>query len=270
MPRVPGRSHPRVMRVRVGHRQLQVLRLLAAHRLLTTPQVQALAFETCARRTCEICLQRLHQHCRVVHGAPRRGVPVGSAVEVAVSAAAGGLGTDDQPAAMQRRKALLAGARADRARDDLAQLRGVHDAMRVQGPEDLGLAERPGHARDPARGRLGGLRARGTASALVLRAVACRGCQRDPGVVAVGERRTVVRGDRDGRMGGPRAPPMAPAPSPGQAGAWGWGRLRPIRGHVQATGQSRGRLVGPSILRRLGPSAGGGASGRRVGVKRRP
>ena len=49
------------MRVRVGSRQLQVLRLLYTHRLLTAAQVQALAFETATRRTCEICLQRLHR-----------------------------------------------------------------------------------------------------------------------------------------------------------------------------------------------------------------
>ena len=65
------------MRVRVGPRQLQVLRLLAAHRLLTTPQVQALAFETCARRTCEICLQRLHQKGWVVRAEPLHGGPGG-------------------------------------------------------------------------------------------------------------------------------------------------------------------------------------------------
>lgn len=65
------------MRVRVGHRQLQVLRLLAAHRLLTTPQVKALAFETCARRTCEICLQRLHQRGWVVRAEPLHGGPGG-------------------------------------------------------------------------------------------------------------------------------------------------------------------------------------------------
>ena len=49
------------MRVRVGSGQLQVLRLLYTHRLLTAAQVHALAFETATRRTCEICLQRLHQ-----------------------------------------------------------------------------------------------------------------------------------------------------------------------------------------------------------------
>ena len=45
-----------VMRVRVGTRQVQVLRLLYTHRLLTAAQVRALAFETATRRTCEICL----------------------------------------------------------------------------------------------------------------------------------------------------------------------------------------------------------------------
>ena len=49
------------MRVRVGSRQLQVLRLLYTHRLLTAAQVHALAFEMSTRRTCEICLQRLHR-----------------------------------------------------------------------------------------------------------------------------------------------------------------------------------------------------------------
>lgn len=49
------------MRVRVGARQLQVLRLLDTHRLLTTACIHAMAFETATRRTCEICLHRLHQ-----------------------------------------------------------------------------------------------------------------------------------------------------------------------------------------------------------------
>ena len=58
------------MRVRVGARQLQVLRLLYTHRLLTAAQVQALAFETATRRTCEICLQRLHRKGWVVRAEP--------------------------------------------------------------------------------------------------------------------------------------------------------------------------------------------------------
>ncbi len=61
------------MRVRVGARQLQVLRLLYTHRLLTTAQVHALAFETASRRTCEICLQRLHQKGWVVRAEPLHG-----------------------------------------------------------------------------------------------------------------------------------------------------------------------------------------------------
>ena len=61
------------MRVRVGSRQLQVLRLLYTHRLLTAAQVQALAFETATRRTCEICLQRLHRKGWVVRAEPLHG-----------------------------------------------------------------------------------------------------------------------------------------------------------------------------------------------------
>ena len=62
-----------VMRVRVGSRQLQVLRLLYTHRLLTAAQVHALAFETATRRTCEICLQRLHRKGWVVRAEPLHG-----------------------------------------------------------------------------------------------------------------------------------------------------------------------------------------------------
>ena len=62
-----------VMRVRVGSRQLQVLRLLYTHRLLTAAQVRALAFETATRRTCEICLQRLHGKDWVVRAEPLHG-----------------------------------------------------------------------------------------------------------------------------------------------------------------------------------------------------
>ena len=62
-----------VMRLRVGARQLQVLRLLYTHRLLTSLQVQALAFETVTRRTCEICLQRLHRKGWVVRAEPLHG-----------------------------------------------------------------------------------------------------------------------------------------------------------------------------------------------------
>ena len=61
------------MRVRIGSRQLQVLRLLYTHRLLTAAQVQALAFETATRRTCEICLQRLHRKDWVVRAEPLHG-----------------------------------------------------------------------------------------------------------------------------------------------------------------------------------------------------
>ena len=61
------------MRVRVGSRQLQVLRLLYTHRLLTAAQVHALAFETATRRTCEICLQRLHCKGWVVRAEPLHG-----------------------------------------------------------------------------------------------------------------------------------------------------------------------------------------------------
>ena len=61
------------MRVRVGSRQLQVLRLLYTHRLLTAAQVRALAFETATRRTCEICLQRLHRKDWVVRAEPLHG-----------------------------------------------------------------------------------------------------------------------------------------------------------------------------------------------------
>ncbi len=61
------------MRVRVGSRQLQVLRLLYTHRLLTAGQVRALAFETATRRTCEICLQRLHRKDWVVRAEPLHG-----------------------------------------------------------------------------------------------------------------------------------------------------------------------------------------------------
>ena len=66
-----------VMRVRVGARQLQVLRLLYTHRLLTTAQVHALAFETASRRTCEICLRRVHQKGWVVRAEPLHGGPGG-------------------------------------------------------------------------------------------------------------------------------------------------------------------------------------------------
>ena len=62
-----------MMRVRVGSRQLQVLRLLYTHRLLTAAQVRALAFETATRRTCEICLQRLHRKGWVVRAEPLHG-----------------------------------------------------------------------------------------------------------------------------------------------------------------------------------------------------
>ena len=62
-----------VLRVRVGARQLQVLRLLCTHHLLTSAQVQALAFETVTRRTCEICLQRLHRQGWVVRSEPLHG-----------------------------------------------------------------------------------------------------------------------------------------------------------------------------------------------------
>ena len=61
------------MRVRVGSRQLQVLRLLYTHRLLTAAQIQALAFETATRRACEICLQRLHRRGWVVRAEPLHG-----------------------------------------------------------------------------------------------------------------------------------------------------------------------------------------------------
>ncbi len=61
------------MRVRVGARQLQVLRLLYTHRLLTAAQIHALAFETATRRTCEICLQRLHRKGWVVRAEPLHG-----------------------------------------------------------------------------------------------------------------------------------------------------------------------------------------------------
>ena len=61
------------MGVRVGSRQLQVLRLLYTHRLLTAAQVRALAFETATRRTCEICLQRLHRKGWVVRAEPLHG-----------------------------------------------------------------------------------------------------------------------------------------------------------------------------------------------------
>ena len=57
----PSAVSDHVMRVRVGSRQLRVLRLLFTHRLLTTAQVQALAFEAATRRACEICMQRLHR-----------------------------------------------------------------------------------------------------------------------------------------------------------------------------------------------------------------
>ena len=62
-----------VMRVRVGAQQLQVPRLLYTHRLLTTAQVHALAFETASRRICEICLQRVHQRGWVVRAEPLHG-----------------------------------------------------------------------------------------------------------------------------------------------------------------------------------------------------
>ena len=62
-----------VMRVRVGSRQLQVLRLLYTHRLLTAAQVRALAFETATRRTCEICLLRLNRKDWVVRAEPLHG-----------------------------------------------------------------------------------------------------------------------------------------------------------------------------------------------------
>ena len=61
------------MRVRVGPRQLQVLRLLYTHRLLTAAQVHSLAFEAATQRTCEICLQRLHRKGWVVRAEPLHG-----------------------------------------------------------------------------------------------------------------------------------------------------------------------------------------------------
>ncbi len=66
-----------VVRVRVGARQMQVLRLLYTHRLLTAAHIHALAFETATRRTCEICLQRLHQKGWVVRAEPLHGGPGG-------------------------------------------------------------------------------------------------------------------------------------------------------------------------------------------------
>ena len=56
---------------------MQVLRLLYTHRLLTAAHIQALAFETATRRTCEICLQRLHQKGWVVRAEPLHGGPGG-------------------------------------------------------------------------------------------------------------------------------------------------------------------------------------------------
>ena len=58
---------------RIGPRQLQVLRLLYTHRLLTAVQLRALAFEAATPRTCEICLQRLHQKGWVVRAEPMHG-----------------------------------------------------------------------------------------------------------------------------------------------------------------------------------------------------
>ena len=50
-----------VVRVRVGARQLQVLRLLDTHRLLAAAHIHAVDLETATRRSFEVCLQRLHQ-----------------------------------------------------------------------------------------------------------------------------------------------------------------------------------------------------------------
>ena len=61
------------MLTRIGPRQLQVLRLLYTHRLLTAVQLRALAFETATPRTCEICLQRLHRKGWVVRAEPLHG-----------------------------------------------------------------------------------------------------------------------------------------------------------------------------------------------------
>ncbi|MCY4057537.1 MAG: hypothetical protein OXG44_06015, partial [Gammaproteobacteria bacterium] len=74
-----------VMRVRVGSRQLQVLRLLFIHRLLTAAQVQALAFETTTRRAYEICLQRLRRKGWVVGPSPSIGAPAGAAVATSLA-----------------------------------------------------------------------------------------------------------------------------------------------------------------------------------------
>ena len=57
---VPLAAPNLAMRLRVGSRQLQVLRHLYTRCLLTAAQVRALAFETAKQRTCEICLQQLH------------------------------------------------------------------------------------------------------------------------------------------------------------------------------------------------------------------
>ena len=54
----------------IGSKQLQVLRLLHAHRMLASGQVRSLAFERASRRACEICLQRLHRRAWVVRYEP--------------------------------------------------------------------------------------------------------------------------------------------------------------------------------------------------------
>jgi len=56
---------------------MQVLRLLYTHRLLTAAHVHALAFESSTRRTCEICMQRLHQKGWVMRAEPLHGGPGG-------------------------------------------------------------------------------------------------------------------------------------------------------------------------------------------------
>ncbi len=65
------------VRVRIGTRQLQVLRLLDNHRVLTAVHIHARACETATRRTCEICLQRLHQKGWVMRAEPLHGGPGG-------------------------------------------------------------------------------------------------------------------------------------------------------------------------------------------------
>ena len=66
-----------VARVRVGARQLPVLRRLDTHRLLTSAHVHTRALEMATRRRCDVCLQRRHPRGSVVRAELLHGRPGG-------------------------------------------------------------------------------------------------------------------------------------------------------------------------------------------------